>query len=105
MFNSDFYPTPPEVAAEMLDPLDLRGRVVLEPSAGSGNLVKECQPTPVTDPMVVSFRKWNGKRSLLNQCARWTGDGWDPKRWVPNPPVIPVVVLQSVERQMREVEA
>ena len=42
MFNPDFYPTPPEVAAEMLDPLDLRGRVVLEPSAGSGNLVREC---------------------------------------------------------------
>jgi len=40
--NPDFYPTPPEVAAEMLDPLDLRGRVVLEPSAGSGNLVREC---------------------------------------------------------------
>ena len=42
MINPDFYPTPPEVAAEMLDPLDLRGRVVLEPSAGSGNLVREC---------------------------------------------------------------
>jgi hypothetical protein len=26
----------------MLDPLDLRGRVVMEPSAGSGNLVSEC---------------------------------------------------------------
>ena len=42
MFNPDFYPTPPDVAATMLDPLDLRGRVVLEPSAGSGNLVSEC---------------------------------------------------------------
>jgi hypothetical protein len=42
MFNPDFYPTPPEVAATMLDPLDLRGRVVVEPSAGSGNLVSEC---------------------------------------------------------------
>ena len=42
MFNPDFYPTPPEVAAEMLDQLDLRGRTVLEPSAGSGNLVREC---------------------------------------------------------------
>jgi hypothetical protein len=42
MFNPDFYPTPPEIAAEMLDPLDLRGRTVLEPSAGSGNLVREC---------------------------------------------------------------
>lgn len=42
MLNKDFYPTPPDVASEMLDPLDLRGKVVLEPSAGSGNLVQEC---------------------------------------------------------------
>jgi len=42
MFNPDFYPTPAEVAAEMLDCLDLRGKTVLEPSAGSGNLIKEC---------------------------------------------------------------
>lgn len=42
MFNPDFYPTPPEVAALMLDPLDLRGRTVLEPSAGKGDLVRHC---------------------------------------------------------------
>jgi hypothetical protein len=42
MFNPDFYPTPPEVAAKMLDPLDLRGKALLEPSAGSGNLIGEC---------------------------------------------------------------
>jgi hypothetical protein len=42
LFGADFYPTPPEVAAEMLDALDLRGKTVLEPSAGSGNLVREC---------------------------------------------------------------
>lgn len=42
MFNPNFYPTPPEVAAEMLDPLDLRGKTVLEPSAGKGDLVREC---------------------------------------------------------------
>ena len=57
LFSSDFYPTPPEVAATMLDPLDLRGRVAVEPSAGSGNLVTEalsrgatevlwCEPEP-----------------------------------------------------------
>jgi hypothetical protein len=40
MFNPDFYPTPELVAATMLDPLDLRGRTVVEPSAGSGNLVQ-----------------------------------------------------------------
>jgi hypothetical protein len=42
MFNPDFYPTPSDVAATMLDPLDLRGKVVLEPSAGKGDLVREC---------------------------------------------------------------
>ena len=42
LFGSDFYPTPEAVAATMLDPLDLRGRVIIEPSAGSGNLVREC---------------------------------------------------------------
>lgn len=42
LFGKDFYPTPPKVAAMMLDPFDLRGCVVLEPSAGSGNLVREC---------------------------------------------------------------
>ena len=42
MLNQGFYPTPPEVAALMLDPLDLRGKTVFEPSAGSGNLIREC---------------------------------------------------------------
>ena len=42
LFGPDFYPTPELVAAMMLDPLDMRGRVVVEPSAGSGNLVHAC---------------------------------------------------------------
>lgn len=42
MFNADFYPTPPEVAALMLDPLNLKDKTILEPSAGSGNLIGEC---------------------------------------------------------------
>lgn len=42
MFNPDFFPTPSDVAALMLDSLDLRGRVVVEPSAGSGNLITAC---------------------------------------------------------------
>jgi hypothetical protein len=42
MFNPDFYPTPPEVAALMLDPLDLRGKTILEPHVGKGDLAREC---------------------------------------------------------------
>jgi hypothetical protein len=53
MFNPDFYPTPPEVAATMLDPLDLRGRVVVEPSAGSGNLVQACLERGAAEVLMV----------------------------------------------------
>ena len=53
MFNADFYPTPPDVAAEMLDPLDLRGRVVMEPSAGSGNLVQACLERGAAEVLMV----------------------------------------------------
>lgn len=39
IFNRDFYPTPVEVIEQMLSLTDVRGRHVLEPSAGSGNIV------------------------------------------------------------------
>ena len=37
---SDFYPTPPQVIETMLEGLNLEGKRVLEPSAGSGNIVE-----------------------------------------------------------------
>lgn len=39
MLNKDFYPTPENVINDMLFGLDLFGKEVLEPSAGSGNIV------------------------------------------------------------------
>jgi hypothetical protein len=39
MFNRDFYPTPKSVIDLMLSQVDLIGKVVLEPSAGSGKLI------------------------------------------------------------------
>jgi len=39
MFNQDFYPTPAEVIEMMTAGLDLLGKTVLEPSAGSGNIL------------------------------------------------------------------
>lgn len=39
MFNKDFYPTPEGVIAHMLDGINLKGKKVLEPSAGKGNIV------------------------------------------------------------------
>lgn len=40
MLNEDFYPTPPSVIEYMCAGLDLFGAHVLEPSAGSGNIVE-----------------------------------------------------------------
>lgn len=37
--NADFYPTPQEVIDQMLLEVDVRGKVVLEPSAGKGDIV------------------------------------------------------------------
>lgn len=56
----------------------------------------ERQPAGVTDPMVVRFVKGSAARKLLDQNARWTGAGWDEKRWVPEAPKVPKWLLQQV---------
>lgn len=40
IFNHDFYPTPAEVIERMVGTEDIAGKIVLEPSFGSGNIVK-----------------------------------------------------------------
>ena len=39
MFNKEFYPTPPEVIELMLSHIDVYDKVILEPSAGKGDIV------------------------------------------------------------------
>lgn len=39
IFNRDFYPTPVDVIERMLIGVDISGKIILEPSAGSGNIV------------------------------------------------------------------
>ena len=39
MFDKEFYPTPDSVIEMMISDLDVSGKTVLEPSAGSGNIV------------------------------------------------------------------
>jgi len=39
MFNRDFYPTPEPVIIEMLNGINITGKIILEPSAGKGNIV------------------------------------------------------------------
>ena len=76
MFNPDFYPTPPEVAATMLDPLDLRGRVVVEPSAGSGNLVQACRERGAAEVLAVEPEpRLRGLLASTGQC-QLIGNDW-----------------------------
>lgn len=44
MFNKDFYPTPPETIEVMTADLKLRDSVILDPSAGSGNIIDWVKP-------------------------------------------------------------
>lgn len=39
MFNPDFFPTPKEVITTMLEGTEIAGKVILEPSAGKGDIV------------------------------------------------------------------
>lgn len=42
MFNPDFYPTPINVIEKMTGGIPLKGKTILEPSAGAGNIVDYC---------------------------------------------------------------
>lgn len=61
----------------------------------------ERQPEGVTDPMVVRFCKVGKNGTLLDQNARWTPLGWDSKRWVPAPSLVPKWLLKKVELHMQ----
>ena len=61
----------------------------------------EQDPTMATRPDLVRFVKHSTVRKLLDQTARWTGDGWDPQRWVPRVPIVPQTILDLVEQRMR----
>jgi hypothetical protein len=43
MFDSQFFPTPENVIAEMLTGQNINNKVILEPSAGSGNIIDYCK--------------------------------------------------------------
>lgn len=58
-------------------------------------------PTMAGRPDLVRFLKCNATRKLLDQTARWTGAGWDGRRWVPRIPRVPKTLLLLVECHMR----
>lgn len=43
MFNQDFYPTPESVVYSMLQGSEVNGKIILEPSAGKGNIIRVLQ--------------------------------------------------------------
>ena len=77
----------------------------------SGPWLIERDPTMAARPDLVRFvKRGPSGRKMLDQIAQWTGDGWDPSRWVPRPPMVPrgtigEGILDVVERHMRVVTA
>ncbi len=58
-------------------------------------------PTGHGQPDLIQFLKMGQKRKLLDQIARWDGQGWDPSRWLPLFPQVPATLLAIVEKQLR----
>ncbi len=68
IFERDFYPTPEEVIAQMLVMSDITNKVILEPSAGSGNIVTFLQNNGAKE--VIACEKNSKLRSIVEKkCA------------------------------------
>lgn len=65
MFNADFYPTPTEVIEKMLFGVDFENKIILEPSAGKGNIVNYLLSNGAKE--VVACEKESELRKIL-QC-------------------------------------
>lgn len=71
IFNKDFYPTPIEVIQMM--GFDPQGKVVLEPSAGSGNIIDYCKSLGATK--VAACEKSEQLSSIAkSKCDQWLGN-------------------------------
>lgn len=72
MFNPDFYPTPPEIIDYMLSELDINGKVVLEPSAGKGNIVDALKTFGAKQ--VLTFEKEPDLQTIVAEKSTLLGD-------------------------------
>lgn len=69
MWGVDLYPTPVEVIEKMLSTVNVSGKVVLEPSAGTGNIVDYCKEAGAKD---ILFCEIDGRLAkLLSYKARY----------------------------------
>jgi len=71
MFNKNFFPTPNEVIQNMNFGLEIKGKVVLEPSAGKGNIVDYINGQGVKD--VLTFEKEPDLATILKQKSTFMG--------------------------------
>lgn len=71
MFNADFYPTPPEVIAQMTWNLDLKNKTVLEPSAGKGDIIDACMGSGA---FLLACEKEDNLRTILQSKCKVIAD-------------------------------
>lgn len=73
MFSPEFYPTPPEEIENVFGFINVAGKVVFEPSAGSGNIVDYCLSSGANE--VIACETHEQLRSILNtKCKVIAGD-------------------------------
>lgn len=71
MFNADFYPTPTNVIQKMVEGLDLKDKIILEPSAGSGAIVDYLQELGAT---VISCEKDERLKVIVKSKCKHIAD-------------------------------
>lgn len=71
MFNKDFYPTPPEVIDYMLSGIDIQDKVILEPSAGKGNIVDALKTFGAKQ--VLTYEKEPDLQTIVSQKSKLLG--------------------------------
>lgn len=71
MFNQNFYPTPDKVIHDMTFGVDIKGKTVLEPSAGKGNIVDWLYENGAQQ--VLTFEKEEDLATIIQTKSRFLG--------------------------------
>ena len=72
IFERDFYPTPEDVIVQMLAMSDITDKVILEPSAGSGNIVTFLQNNGAKE--VIACEKNTKLRNIVEKKCQVIAD-------------------------------
>lgn len=74
MLNKDFFPTPPEVIDFMLSEIDVTDMVILEPSAGNGNIVDALKTFGAKQ--VLTYESEPDLQHILRVKSKFMGDNF-----------------------------